>query len=153
MQRACSAEQSPWLCVSSLPQTVTGRNAWVMSCAFGLRGFVAACSAQKPGVRHTVGIDVLVVLDVLVDVDELEVEELVLLEVEELVLLEVLELVELLDVLELVELLVLLDVLVEVDVLVVVVMTSVPRSFSERNGSSTVASWSAPSAVLSTGPD
>jgi hypothetical protein len=104
-------------------------------------------------VRHTVGIDVLVVLDVLVEVDELEVEELVLLDVEELVLLEVLELVELLDVLELVELLVLLEVLVLVDVLVVVVITSVPRSFSERNGSSTVASWSAPSAGLSTAPD
>ncbi len=158
-----------------------------MSCDFGLRGFAAACSAQKPGVRQTVGIVVLVVLDVLVDVDELvllEVDELVLLDVDELVLLEVLELVDelevlelvellvlldvlelllevlelvellvLLDVLELVELLVLLEVLVLVDVLVVVVMTSAPRSFSERNGSSTVASWSAPSAGLSTAPD
>jgi hypothetical protein len=93
---------------------------------------------------------------VLVEDEELDVDELVELEVEldvdELVDDDVLELVELLvllDVLELVELLVLVDVLV----LVVVVTTSVPSSFSARNGSLTVASWRAPSAALSTAPD
>ena len=39
-----------------------------------------------------------------------------------------------------------------VDVLVVVVMTSVPSCFSERKGWSTVASWRAPSARLSSMP-
>jgi hypothetical protein len=74
---------------------------------------------------------------------------LVVLEVDVLVvLLDVLE-----DVLELVELLVLLEVLELVDVLVVVVTTSVPSCFSERNGWSTVASCSRPSAKLSTAPD
>jgi hypothetical protein len=67
---------------------------------------------------------------VVLDVDVLVVLELVLLEVLEL----------LLDVLELVE------------VLVVVVMTSVPSCFSERNGWSTAASWSRPSFRLSNGP-
>jgi hypothetical protein len=104
-------------------------------------------------------VELLVLLDVEVEVDELvllEVDELV--EVELLVLLDVLELDELLElvellVLELVELLVLLDVLVLVDVLVVVVITSVPRSFSERNGWSVGASCSRPSVRVSTGPD
>jgi hypothetical protein len=162
------------------PHTVTGRNACVMFCDFGLRGFAAACSFQKPGVRQTTGTVVLVVLLVLVEVellvllDVLELVELdVLLDVLELVellvLLEVLELVELLvlldvlelvllEVLELVELDVLLDVLelVELDVLldVVVVDTPVPSCFSERNGwSLSGVSCSRPSAMLSTAPD
>jgi hypothetical protein len=98
---------------------------------------------------------VLVEDDVDVEVDE-DVDELVELDVLELVellvLLDVLELVELdvlLEVLELVE----LDVLELVDVLVVVVTTSVPSCFSERNGSSTVASCRRPWVRLSSGPD
>ena len=92
-----------------------------MSCAFGFFGFVAACVAQKPGVRQTTGSVVLLVL--------LDVDELVLVEVDELV-----ELLVLLDVDELDELLELLEVLVLVDVLVVVVWISVPSCLSERNG-------------------
>jgi hypothetical protein len=90
-----------------------------------------------------------------VDVDELvdeDVDELVDDEVEELVDDDVEELVDE-DVEELVELDVLLDVLELVDVLVVVVTTSVPSCFSERNGSSIVASWRRPSFRLSSGPD
>ena len=116
-------------------------------------GLVSACVPQKPGVRHTTGSVVLVEL---VDVDEV-------------VLLDVLELVELLVLLDvlLVLLEVLLDVLLEVlldvlelvevlelvDVLVVVVTTSVPSTFSDRNGSSMGASCSAPCWRSSRGPD
>jgi hypothetical protein len=125
---------------------VTGKNAPVMSCDFGLRAFASACVAQKPGVRQTTGTVVLVVLLVDVDVDEL-VELLVLLEVLELV-----ELLVLLEVLELVELLVLLEVLELVEVLVVVVTTSVPSCFCERNGWSVGASCSRPSVRLSSAP-
>ena len=143
------------------PHTVTGRKAPVMSCEFGLRGFASACVPQKPGVRHTTGCVVLVVL---LDVDDdvlLEVDDEVLLDVVDEVLLELLEVLELvellvlLDVLELVELLVLLDVelLVLLDVLVVVVETPVPSCFSERKGWSSGASCRRPSFRLSTPPD
>ena len=101
-------------------------------------------------------LDVVELVELLVLLDVLElVELLVLLEVLELVELLVLELVELLvllEVLELVELLVLLDVLELVEVLVVVVTTSVPSCFCERNGWSTAASCSVPSARVSSGP-
>ena len=74
------------------------------------------------------------------DVDD-DVDELVEDDVDELVELDVLELVELL-----------VELLVLVDVLVVVVTTSVPSCFCERNGWSTVASCSVPSLRLSSGP-
>ena len=126
--------------LSTTPQTVTGRNAPVMSCELGLRGLASACVPQNPGVRQTTGLVVLVVELVEVDVDVL-VEVLVLVDV--LVLVEVLVLV---DVLVLVE--VDVEVLVLVEVLVVVVMTSVPRILSALKPWSTVASCRIPNAVF-----
>src|SRR5437773_3364496 len=68
-QRASCAEQAAptFVLLSVMPQTVTGRNAPVMSFELAFFGFASACVPQKPGVRHTTGVVVLVVL--LVDVD------------------------------------------------------------------------------------